>query len=336
MNAELFDLLRQLGVPADGAWHDVLMLENYAPVPPLPTHKALHWQRGFNLAILVHGKPEYFVKCRPAHDPVLQRATATRSVLAGHRPGGVSVSDARFASSERISVQVARFLRGPSFGAGLRTEDAATLQHQIRNILRSHADLARLARQECEYLRAPTETISLEAASLGSCAYLRQHDILDEQAAGTLAGVMSRSGSVTLLPQHGDFWFQNLLVVAGDVWVIDFEEYGQIQVPLFDDLTLVLATLARRAGGRTEGLRRFLAPDPEGQAWRQLIAERAAAERIEPSQMDGILIFYLTQMAEQIHRRGGMTFGGPHLAALRYAADQLVAGNPAIFDGRSK
>ena len=333
MNAELLELLRRAGVSTDAAWRDVLRLDNYAPVPPLPGHEALHWQRGFNLAILTDGKPEYFVKCRPAHDPVLQRATATRSALAGHRPGGVSVSGARFASSDRISVEVAPFLRGPTLGAGLRRAEMAAVHQRIRSILESHADLARLARRECEYLRPPAGTMTLEAASLANCAYLRDHGILDERAAVAFAAVLSRSGSVTLLPQHGDLWSQNLLVVDGEVWLLDFEEYGQIQVPLFDDLTLVLAAIARRSGGGREGLRRFLSPGPEGLAWRGLIMDRAAAEQIEPSQMDGLLIFYLTQMAAQIHRRGGMTFVGPHLSALHYAADQFVAGKQGIFHG---
>lgn len=336
MNAELLDLLRQAGAETGGGWRDVLLLENYAPVPTLPRHTEPRWQRGFNLAILVGRTPAYFVKCRPAHDPVLQRAAATRSALAGHRPGGVSVADARFASSNRISVEVTAFLRGPTFGMESRRAELTSLQRRIASLLASHAGLARIARRECAWLRPPADSMTLEAASVANVAYLQEHGIVEHEAAAALLAALSRSGTVTPLPQHGDLWSQNLLVVHGDVWLIDFEEYGDVQVPLFDDLTLVLATIARRSGGGREGLRRFLSADAEGRAWRRLVRDRAAAERIEPEQLDGILVFYLTQMAAQIHRRGGMTYLRPHRAALSHAAERLLAGARGLFEGGSQ
>jgi hypothetical protein len=159
-----------------------------------------------------------------------------------------------------------------------------------------------------------------------SLEFLHTHGLLDEGSVAAVADVVARAGAVAPLPQHGDFWFQNLLLVDDDVWVIDFEEFGQIQVPLYDDLTLILATLAVRSGGGVQGLRTMISADAEAVACRELIRDRAAAEGIDPTQMDSMLFFYLARMAAQIYRRGGDDFGRPHLEALRYATELFVAG----------
>ena len=118
MNAELRGLIREAGVELDLDWRNVAILYNYAPVPR-PTAAPAdveRWNRGFNLVLLEHGHPRFFVKCRPTGDRILAWETEIRTALAGSRPDGLSVAPVKTATSPRVTVQVSAFLLGPHYG----------------------------------------------------------------------------------------------------------------------------------------------------------------------------------------------------------------------------
>jgi len=48
-------------------------------------------------------------------------------------------------------------------------------------------------------------------------------------------------GELKVFPQHGDFCLNNLMVEKKDMHVIDFEDFGMTNLPLFDEFTLALS-----------------------------------------------------------------------------------------------
>jgi hypothetical protein len=327
MNSELRGLLTQAGVPTTVTWRDLVVQYNYAPLPRPPV-RAHHtdWNRGFTLAILIDGTPKYFAKCRPPDDPVLQWETTIRSCLAGDRRGGVSVAPIVTAASDRMVVQVSPFLLGPHYGQIVTGQSSADYIATLRSVLVGAAELATIAVRECDRLRDSTGSIALRTEAAAAVADVSKLAKLNEYESAALVSAVADAGDVPSRPQHGDFWFQNLIMVDGHLWAIDFDSYGDLRVPMFDDMTLLLTTIGLRAGGAVEGLERLISADAEAHACRDLLRERAAAEGLSPGQLNGLLVFYLATIASTVHRRGGIGFADPHLAAVRHAAQRLASG----------
>ncbi len=328
MNAELARLLADAGVPGTIRWPDVVVLYNYAPVPPPPVRSdPLMWHRGFNLAVLSRGVPTHFVKCRPATDVVLDRENAIRSCLAGDRAAGLSVAPVRTARSDRLSVQVSRFLRGPHYGRFAPGQSTPEYLRTLRTVVDGAAELARLAQRDCPTVAPAATTVLVRDAIAQSLEEVRAFAPLAADQYAALAAAAVEAGAVPARAQHGDFWWQNVLMVDGRWWAIDFDGYGEGCVALFDDLTMACTTMGLRAPGGIEGPVRLLADDAEARACRALLAERAAAEGIAPSQLDGLLAYYVVHMAATIQRRNaGPMFSAPHVAAVRHVARRLAAG----------
>ena len=333
MNAELKNLLSEAGVTGHRDWRNVVTLYNYAPIPAPPLRVDISgWMRGFNLVIVKDGHPEHFVKCRPTSDAVLDRETTIRTALAGDRPGKLSVSAVRHARSSRIAVQVSPFLRGPTYGQIVHAQSSEQYVEMLAAVLQGAAELAEVAQREL--LKQPRGTISVPAIASEILAEVAMLASLDDAQKAALAEVVLEVGEVPSIPQHGDFWWQNLIMVDGHLFAIDFDSYGDVRVPLFDDLTLTITTMAVRAGGTVEGLTRLLSSDPEARACHRVLTERARLDGVAPSKLDGLLVYYLANMATTVHRRGGLGFSAPHIAAARYAAERLAMGERGLLSVR--
>jgi hypothetical protein len=335
MNAELANLLVEAGVDGRLDWREIVTLYNYAPIPAPPLQVDISgWMRGFNLVVLRKGRPETFVKCRPASDAVLDRESAIRIALAGDRPGKLSISPVRQARSARIAVQVSPFLRGPTYGQIVATQKSEQYVQTLASVLQSAAELAAVAQRDCELLKQPTPTVSVPALANDALAEVASLASLDAAQQAALAEVVLEAGEVPSIPQHGDFWWQNLIMVDEQLYAIDFDSYGDIRVPLFDDLTLMVTTMAVRAGGTVEGLTRLTSAEPEARGCHRILAERARVDGVALSKLDGLLVYYLANMAATVHRRGGLAFSGPHIAAARYAAERLARGERGLLSVR--
>ena len=331
MNPELARLLSEAGITEKIGWQNIVALQNYAPLPAVVRTGSAPWSRGLNLAVVLRGQPLFFCKCRPANDVVIERETAIRSTLAGDRPGGISVAPVRLVSSARISVQVSPFVPGAHYGRFVPTQSASVYLATLRMALVGMATLADLAVRECPFVRPPVPSVLLSAAAADCLRDLAARAGLDANEEMALISAVHDAGEVPSRPQHGDFWWQNLLVTKGQLWAIDFDGYGEVSVPLYDDLTLMLTTMVLRAGGVVGGLVRLMSTDAEAIACRALLAERAASERVRDSQLDGILVYYLTHIAFTVQRRGSSEWAAPHFEAVRYVAKRLANGDRSLL-----
>ena len=320
-------LLREVGVDPRPEWKDLVLRENYAPIPQLvAATPTMEWHRGFNMVILSRGVPKHFVKCRPAGDAVLERESTLRMCLAGSRAHGLSVPSARVASSARIAVQVGPYLRGVHYGRIVTTQSAAAYLKTLRVILDGAAELSALARERRASALSPRGRIELLAearASLDDAAGLAA---LEPPLRAALEGAVRGAGEVPALPQHADFWWQNVLYADGLFWAIDFDQFGEVQVPLYDDLTMICTTLDLRPPTALLGFDQLLGDADEARACRALLAERAAAVGLTAAQVDGVLVYHLAHLASTVSRRGGATYAAPNVAAVRHVAELLASG----------
>jgi hypothetical protein len=337
VNGELAALLRDAGVTATPDWRDVIVVQNYAPIPMAHDPRGGAWagKNGFNLVVLSAGTPAWYCKCRTAGDAVLERETAIRSRLAGTRPGGLSVPPARLASSHRITVQAGPFVRATNFGRAIPELSTTAFADLLCATANGAAALATIALDNAADLLNPPPHVDLPSAAaevLGTI-FFSASPLAALAAAEPLAAALAAAGELPPRPQHGDLWWRNLLVENGAIWALDFERYGTLWVPLFDDLHLVWTSLPLR-GPTTNSctLERIRSSDNDARACRALIHERATAEHLTSAQLDGVLVFYLLKMAADLRTvAGDDRFAAPWLADLTHAATLLAAGERGLL-----
>ena len=336
MNDELRRLLAEAGVAGEFDWRDIVVRHNNAPVPQLvPATATEPWHRGFNLVVLSRGVPTFFCKCRPGGDPVLARETHLRTYLAGARCGGLRVPPARVASSSRIAVQVSPFLRGVHYGRIVTRQSPGAYVKTLRGILEGAAELWNIAQLGSGGgVRSPSASIVLQAAARESLADLATLESFEPELLAALGAAVREAGEVPSLPQHGDFWWQNVLMAEGHYWAIDFDAFGEVHVPLYDDLTMMCSTLVLRPGAGNTGFERLLTDTVEARGCRVVLAEHASSSGLTPSQLDGVLAYQLVHMASSVKRRGGPVHAAPHLAAVRRAARLLASGERGLLSVR--
>jgi hypothetical protein len=327
VNREIAQLLADAGVTGAFGWQDIVIRQNYAMVPaPLGGTDLASMNLGFNLNVLSDGSPAFVAKCRDAGEPELARSTAIRNFLAGDRPAGLSVSPAGIASSDRMTVQVSRFLPGTNLGDVVLRQSSADYLALLRTVLCGNAELSRIAMSKPDLLEPRPATFSLSTTASAVVDDAAQLAGLDASEHSSLRVALLASGTMASRPQHGDFWPPNLLMADGCVWVLDFDSYGEVRVPLFDDITFMLGTLGWRAESLAKGVEHFASDHAEARACRSLLVERAKADGLSEAQIEGVIVYYLAQMAVEVHRRSGTVYGGPHIDALRFAAQRLNTG----------
>ncbi len=308
-------------------WNDVVIRQNYAMVPtPSGGPDLAAMNVGFNLNVLSHGSPVFFAKCRDAGEPELLRSTAIRNCLAGERDDGLSVSPAGIASSSRMTVQVSRFIPGSNLGEVVLGLSIPEYLGMLRTVLFGNAELSRLAMSKPGLLEPRPSTLSLAAIASADVDDAARLAALEYGEHAALTAVLLAAGDVPSRAQHGDLWWANLLASGGRIWLLDFDSYGEIRVPLFDDLTFMLGTLGVRGGSLADAVEWLGSEETEARACRALLLERAGADGLSAQQIEGVMVYYLAHMASDVHRRAGAVYGAPHVAAFRFAAQHLASG----------
>jgi hypothetical protein len=323
MNPEIVGLLERAGVCPAVTWRDVVVTRNFGPVPPPDGSIGVLRNLGFNLIVLEGGSPEHFCKVRPSDYAPLQRETVARASLAGHT-GFLMVPPATYAASEQVAVQVGPFLDGAHYGRVIRAHSSGDCVRSLSQILDGAAALSSFAADGAEVFADASVRVRVSDEAARSLDYATRAVGFDPRELDALSTSLGDVGDVPLRPQHGDFWWRNIVVVDDRPWLIDLEDYGEIRVPLFDDFTMVTSTLRLRRGSRVSGLEALLEEDETAEACRELLASRAESDGVDKAQLDGLLTFHVIHRAYTVQRRGGPDFAAPYLEQARCLAEHLV------------
>jgi len=287
-------------------WTDVVMVSNVGAIPPAREAQGdFVWNRGFNLLVVGSwGNPRYFCKCRRAGDERLLREIRIMKALNEDVALQHHVPRVASAQSSRLQIMSTKYvgartlleaLHGParpgftkivmaSVDAILAVSRHAT--SRLRSmVLEGQIVLAREVKPVLDYLRG---------AGVGS----------DDLT--VIERIMDGVPPLSRMLQHGDAWPNNLIWRRGSVWLLDFEMFGEVQVPMYDVFHFLRTCSDLWSSNATRG-----------QAWCDRMqagdvattlaqtAARHAMSRLGLSaqQAAATLVYYVAHFAATTHRR---------------------------------
>jgi hypothetical protein len=118
------------------------------------------------------------------------------------------------------------------------------------------------------------------------------------------------AGIVRAVPQHGDFWPENVLRTETGGWcILDLDGFGDVTVPLYDVLHFIRTSEdARPAGLQGRWIDVALGDSTAGIHARRAIAGEQARWNLTPRAVGGCALFYLMHIAYHISSRGAPEF----------------------------
>ena len=306
MRSELVDLLVESGI-ADArglAWDAIIVTRGNGSLvhPSRPVDRNLS-DRGFHFVIAgAAGGPAYYAKARPALGaPSRHRETVVLEALAADARSRRFVPPVWSAVNARIDLQITGFVRGEPLDRYLRKHDRGERDAMLVEVLDAAASLstAALARPDVFAAAASTPLVQLAREALDAFPALGVAPAVAER----VRDVLEQAGPAPEVPQHGDYWPQNVLRTDAGSWcVIDLDNFGDVVVPVYD-VAHMLRTFDDVSGGeRTPWIGRL--PSPTCAATRAHLRRELERWRLTPAQLGACVLIYLADIAMRVWKRG--------------------------------
>lgn len=284
-------------------WSDVIIVRNVGPLlTDAPLDGDFISNRGFNAMLCTAaGPPAHFLKLRPIHHRLFEREAAVTELMAS-RPattGLVPASRSFTVGPARVLAQ--QFIAGRSLDLLIRTRHRSNWQPVAAQMLREAAPLwDGIADAAAAIGFAPS------VSQVDTAALLEDLDQLASQgvAAAAIDSLRARLRSARLapVPQHGDFWPRNILVVGGSWRVLDFECCGDVVLPLYDVLHFLRGCVEAANDNQISSTEPWLGAIGRSPVLRD--AFRRAVGNLTGETVEAALIAYLVDFAARLHRRG--------------------------------
>jgi len=328
VNRELRALLAEAGL-ATGAWSDIILVHNVAALPPPETPRGDYiWNRGFNLLVLdAHGRVAHYCKCRRPDDEALANETRVREVLARDPALAAIVPSTRGVASDAVQIQVSRHVPGDSFSRMVAVLSTRRWERAVGEILAAVARVTTRAAELMPHLAAPAGGVTLADEAAWALEHLGNAGVPPETVA-RLARVLEEAGRAPSSPQHGDLWPGNIVRHDDSWWLLDFEMFGRIRIPLYDAFHLVRTSWHLRPGGALP-LLALLRDREAGPACRSVLGAAARRAGLTRRQVGGAFVAYLVDIAARLHRRGmPSAYWMPYVTGLQRLDNDLAAPTP--------
>lgn len=284
-------------------WSDVIVVRNVGPLlTAAPLDGDVISNRGFNAVLCTAaGRPAHFLKLRPIHHRPFEREAAVTQLLAS-RPataGLVPASRSFTVGPTRLLAQ--QFIAGRSLDLLIRTRRRGNWQPVAAQVLREAAPLwGGIADVAAAMGFVPPGLRVDVAALLTDLDQLASHGVAAAEM-GSL-GARLQSAQLVPVPQHGDFWPRNLLVVNGGWRVLDFECCGDVMLPLYDVLHFLRGCVESANGSQISSSESWLGAIGQSSVLRDEF--RRAVGSLQEEAVEAALIAYLVDFAARLHRRG--------------------------------
>jgi hypothetical protein len=231
------------------------------------------------------------------------------------------VPQARTARSTHMRVLVTRFVSGTRFDAFERRLSPLDWARSAERIIDAAETAGRVAAAVLPELTAGRpELVHLQDEVQADLARLAASGLARADIA-VLEKAFRDSPALPRLLQHGDLWSKNVLIDGDSTWLIDYAEFGHVQIPLYDVCHLLAHS--DRARFRVTGA----AASAMGRLSRNILRTRAVRVGLNAQQCAAALLFYLVHIASY-RSRGGVSrrFREPYVNELRTAVDVLRSG----------
>lgn len=333
MNREIIRLLALAGYPDandPALWRRVVMLHNYGAVPRPDMHDPDYVWRGFHLLLLDHrGHPRYFAKCRAADDEPLALESQTLAKLSADAALKHIIPACQSARSDRMLIQLSRWVPGPTLERIGPRLGPSSWKNAVQAILDAADLVAGRAEELLPNLMGSDMKISPALAARKPLEVMERKGVSGDIIA-PIQEALQKAPLLNRRLQHGDLWPGNVIQWDGTWWLLDFEVYGRVQIPLYDVLHLLRAN-----PGRDDQTTRWLSAGPGGHrpGWSQpsrvVLSGFAARMGLSPAAVGGAYLYYLVEFTARMHGRGAPPeFRAPYLNELRLVAADLESGLP--------
>jgi hypothetical protein len=335
MNQALKDSLAAARLTAgDGElpdWSRIILLQNLAGVPTTRQLTNTYiGSLGFNFMILgSDGRPSHFCKCRPLANARLRHELAVLTTLGADQRTRQTVPRTWGVKSEELQLLISEYIQGTSFDRSVVNLSAARWVDSMTEILDVES---RVAKTVAHVLPERVEgSVSLREAASPCLSYLASAGLLEADAVNALDQALRLGGRVEAHPQHGDLWPQNIVESRGSWWLLDFEAFGDVVVPLYDAWHLLrTCSDLRRHSARKQGstpelwIDRLAGRGDESAASWHTISVAAREHGLDSKQIVAGLVFYVSHIATEFHKRGGPRwYWNPHIREARRLANAL-------------
>jgi Phosphotransferase enzyme family len=285
------------------------MVNNIGTIPPSQdTPGDFVWNRGFSVVVVGKwGRPRYFCKCRAAGDARLRHEIETMNALSDDSELRCHVPPVQWERSDRLQVHITRYLAGTPLNGLLahRFRSSRALGHIVNETVDVALTVSRRGTLVLDALVRQGREVDLASEAKPAIGYLTRVGFASDDC-----GVIQRAlQGIPPLPrqlQHGDWWPANLIRHGRSMWVVDFEHYGEVQVPMYDVFHFLrtCSDLWVTAGAGDSWLDRMRDVTAPGTRLLREAACRAAAELgLTTDQAVGALIYYIVDFGVTMHRR---------------------------------
>jgi hypothetical protein len=312
-------------------WSRIILLQNMAGVPTTRLLTDTYvGSLGFNFMVLgPDGRPSYFCKCRPLANARLRHELAVLTTLGADHRTRETVPRTWGVKSEELQLLVSEYIRGTPFDRSVVSLSASRWVDSMTEILGVES---RVAQTVADVLpERVADSVSMREAGNPSLSYLAATGLLEADAVSAMDEALRRGGRVAAHPQHGDLWPQNIVGSRGSWWLLDFEAFGTVVVPLYDAWHLVRTCSdlrrhwARKYGSTPElWIDRLVGRGDEPEASWHTIAVAAREHGLDSNQIVAGLVYYVSHIASEFHKRGGPRwYWEPHIREARRLAHAL-------------
>jgi hypothetical protein len=280
-------------------WSDIVMVRNVGPLVAKSFLSGdLISNRGFNAALIGRsGAPTHFLKVRPACHEAFRSETEVTLAISSHAATSVLVPPATtfvegparvlasdFAPGTCLEVLLARGSVSPWHTAAADAIERAAALWPVLAELDLGGSVGRTGGPE--WAKAVDDLRSLGVTPEAT-----------REIAAPLAGFAPAPRL-----QHGDFWPRNVLCAREGWTLLDFENCGEIRLPLYDVFHMVRGCAVAANGAHANWLATWADAGASGRRLGRLV--RRLAEGMDYDAIEAALVGYLVDFVSRLHRRG--------------------------------
>lgn len=326
MNRSILELLKRAGwrrpaeVPIDETF---VIVCNYGAIPPPAELPRGSTPGGFKLVLLDrNGCPTHFCRCGSVEDRQFSRERRILQVLGTDPALDGMVPSSRGASDGTLTVILTEFIHGRHFDVRKEGRSAPEWSAATRAVLdASYQVTSRAMAILPEFANAEKRVLLAEEAE-GSIGFLLASGY-SERALDDARQALSMASPLPRHAQHGDLWPGNVIRSQGSWWIIDYEEFGWVQVPMYDVLHMLQTSLV----GHRDKRKRL----GDASAWvesaRCIVHEWAARFEIDDDQLEAATLFFLLRScAHYLRPEAANTLRSRAKATLDWTFANLEAG----------